>query len=169
MFNVEWGFAVPRFIQHSTFHIQHSTFAFLAWRGCQTRSRGSRRNNTAGSQTAAPSQPDVGQGVPTRESAAISKPGRARRPSKGDTPEPGVPARGADTRGCRRFTAGVHAESRWKNRVRNERAARAGWLTREEESADPTGSRRGSARARPSHAARARARSARRPATSRRR
>jgi len=153
-------------IQHFTFNIQH----LLSERGSRSRTKPrSVAKTTTGPQTAAPSQPDVGQGVPTRESAAISKPGCSRRPSKGDTPEPGVPARGADTRGCRRFTAGVHAESRWKNRVRNERTARAGWATREEESADPTGSRPGSAQARRSHAARARARSARRPASACRR
>lgn len=76
MFNVECGPELVALIQHSTFHIQHSTFAFQARLGSERRAANRQKNKTAGFQTAAPSQPDVGQGVPTRESAAISKPAK---------------------------------------------------------------------------------------------
>src|SRR5882672_2771083 len=117
MFNVEWnedqGGSLPSFnIEHFTFNIQHllSEPSSRPEHVAAIREENNPRiakKTTPGCQTAAPSQPDVGQGC-----RRTRVPPFHGRPSKGDTPEPGVPARGADTRGCRRFTAGVRAGSR---------------------------------------------------------
>ena len=62
MFNVECGPELVALIQHSTFHIQHSTFAFLAWLACQTRSRGSRRNKPPALKRRHPRSPTSARG-----------------------------------------------------------------------------------------------------------
>lgn len=144
-----------RLIQHSTFHIQHSTFAFVSPTRFNIEPRIAAKTKRPARQTAAPSQPDVGQGVPTRENAAISRPAVKRRHPRARCAGPG----GAGTRGCRRFTAGSARSESMRKRPAFERTRCVGRLaTREEESADRTESRRGSAPARSARARRARAR-----------
>ncbi len=58
-------------------------------------------------QVAAPSQPDVGQGVPTREDAAASRPAVKRR-----HPRARCAGQEASTRRCRRFAAGCADKSK---------------------------------------------------------